>query len=157
MVIISPVVVNDLERLADLEKQSFSSDQLSHRQLRYHLKKKDGLLVKLECDGVMVGYMLMLKNKKTNSLRIYSLAIDPKARNHGYAQKLLAYAQETAMSHKINQLTLEVCEQNHAAIRLYEAAGFLPYGKKPHYYDNGCTALLLRKTFMEKTVKYDSP
>ena len=63
-----------------------------------------------------------------------NLAVDPRFRRCGVAQKLV----ETLVQHLKNQqvycLTLEVRASNSAALALYEKLGFVQVGRRPNYY-----------------------
>lgn len=152
MVQICPATVADLQMLTELENQLFPSDRISRRQFRYLLTKAHGLTVKIEQDGILVGYMVLLQRHSCKNLRIYAIGISPTAQNQGFARRLLACAKETAINNNLSHLTLEVCEHNTAAIQLYTAAGFSRYGKKTTYYEDGCTALLLRKNLLDEDI-----
>ncbi len=92
-----------------------------------------------------MGYCVLLQRKNSKKSRIYSIAVSPLARNHGIAATLLSHAEQEAKLAGCTHLTLEVCEQNHAALTLYNKAGFTAYGKKANYYQDGCNAILFYK------------
>jgi ribosomal protein S18 acetylase RimI-like enzyme len=142
---ISPATIADLPNLVDLENTLFSSDRIPPRQFRYLLTRANGIAVKIEEKGVLAGYLILLKRRNCGNLRIYSIGISPAAQHRGHARSLVEYAVETARKLQLKRVTLEVCEHNSAALRLYAAAGFYAYGRKTGYYQDGCTALLLRK------------
>jgi ribosomal protein S18 acetylase RimI-like enzyme len=145
MLAITPATPYDLQRLTELEEQLFSSDRISRRQFRYLLTRANGIVIKAESVETLQGYMVLLKRKNSRNLRIYSIGVAPHARNQGMAGRLLSYVEETARHHQRNRLILEVCMHNESAIRLYKNAGFIEYGRKINYYEDGCTALLLHK------------
>lgn len=145
MVQISPAAIADLQNLIELENTLFSSDRISRRQFRYLLTRANGIAVKIEEKGVIVGSLILLRRRNCGNLRIYSIGIDPAAQNRGHARRLVGYALETAARLHLERVTLEVCEHNTAAIQLYTSTGFYQYGRRTDYYQDGCTALLLRK------------
>lgn len=145
MAVISPATLGDLQQLIELETRIFASDRISGRQFRYMLTKANSIVVKAEHRNQMLGYMLLLKRKKCRNLRVYSIGVADSARKLGIARSLLNYAEQAAIEHHRTHLTLEVCEHNQPAIRLYSDAGFSIYGRKKNYYEDGCTALLFRK------------
>lgn len=142
---IRPATLDDLQKLVDLENELFTSDRIPRRQFRYLLTKAHGLIVKIDQDGILAGYLILLQRRNCSNLRIYSIGISPVAQRQGYARILVKFAEETAAQNNLKSVTLEVCEHNIAAIKLYMAAGFKVYGQKEDYYEDGCTALLLRK------------
>lgn len=146
MVEISPAQLSDLSALTELESQLFSSDKINRRQFRYLITRARGVTVKIATNDRLLGYMVLLTRRACSNLRIYSIGIHTEAQNRGYARKFLRYAEETAAADNCRSITLEVSEGNHSAITLYESLGYLRYGRKPEYYEDGSTALLFRKT-----------
>jgi len=145
MVQIIPATIADLEQLLDLEDELFTADRISRRQFRYLLTRANAIAAKILQDGTPVGYILLLRRRNSRNLRIYSIGISARAQRRGYGQALLRFAETAAADNGCRYLTLEVCEHNSSAIKLYTAAGFSRHGLKPGYYEDGCTALLLRK------------
>jgi ribosomal protein S18 acetylase RimI-like enzyme len=43
-------------------------------------------------------------------------------------------------------MRLEVREDNEAALRRYRAAGYAECGRKPGFYDDGATAIAMKKS-----------
>jgi ribosomal protein S18 acetylase RimI-like enzyme len=79
--------------------------------------------------GALRGLALMLLVDTHHQLQphevyIEMLGVDPVWRGLGLAQELLAYAEEVAQRHGVEQLTLYVVNDNTVAIRLYEKWGF---------------------------------
>lgn len=146
MIHIASAGVADLDSLIDLEDRLFPVDRLSSRQLRYLLTKANGFVLKAEQQRRLVGTMVLLKRKRSGKLRIYSLGVAQEARKQGIARELLRHAETTASACGCSMLTLEVCEHNQAAIKLYRMSGFSPVGRKDNYYEDGCTALQMKKT-----------
>lgn len=145
MVEILPATIADLDRLVHLENELFISDRIPRRQFRYLLTKANSIVAKIGQKEKLVGYLVLLKRSNSRRLRIYSIGISREARNRGYGQELVRFAERIAQQNGLQRLTLEVCEHNNTALQLYQKAGFSPYGIKPHYYEDGCNALLLEK------------
>ena len=154
MIVISPATSSDVQFLIQLEEQLFISDRISRRQFLYLINKGNSIVVKAEMDGSFVGYMVLLKRSNSKRLRLYSLAVARQARKQGVAALLLQFAEQAAVVHHCNKLTLEVSWQNDSAIALYRSAGFSQYGIKENYYEDGCTALLFHKKLssLEKNI-----
>ncbi|MBU1233617.1 MAG: GNAT family N-acetyltransferase [Proteobacteria bacterium] len=147
---IAPADLGDIPQLTALEEQSFSCDRISRRQFRYLMTKANSIVVKAEHNGMLTGYMVLLRRKTSRKLRIYSIGVTPSARNQGIARTMITYAEEMATKNNCCKLTLEVCEHNSAAVQLYKNTGFHQYGLKKNYYEDGCTALLLQKNLVPK-------
>ena len=72
------------------------------------------------------------------------LAIHPDYRRQGLGQLLLLYLLKDAIARKLEWATLEVNENNLAAVRLYQKYGFEIAGKRKNYYQPaGDDALVL--------------
>ena len=77
-----------------------------------------------------------------DELHILNVAVHPDYRGHGVGKKLISHLKKTAQEMSARAVTLEVRESNQAAIRLYEKAGFLSAGIRPHYYTDKENALI---------------
>ena len=148
--LISFASVHDVSQLTQLENEAFTCDRITARQFRYLITTANSLFLKAEETGKIYGYIVLLKRRTSKKIRLYSIAVAAFAQKTGIATLLLACAEETAKKSGFEQITLEVCESNIAAIQLYLLAGFNEYGKKSEYYEDGCTARLFRKILHPK-------
>ena len=142
---VEKAAISDIPKLADLEKNIFTSDIIYPRQFRYLLTKANGEIFKVEEFGDLVGYMVLLKRKKSKKLRIYSICVAPQARKKGIAGKLICHAEKYGRCQQLESLVLEVCEKNTKAIDLYKKVGFFQLKRKENYYEDGCSALQFMK------------
>ena len=101
-----------------------------------------GLFTGTELVGMVgVGREQGLKERHIAFIR--SMYVAPHARSQGAGRQLLAAALQQARSWPgVEQVTLSVTASNKAAVRLYEAAGFMEVGRMPralkmgpNYYD----------------------
>jgi len=83
------------------------------------------------------GYLHIL-----DELHILNVAVDPDHREQGVGKRLMARMLEEARALSVRAITLEVRESNQSAIRLYERAGFVLAGVRPHYYTDKENALI---------------
>ena len=79
------------------------------------------LWVLADADDTPIGFLGLAGND------ISALFLDPAARNRGAGRRLIAHAQ----SLRECELTVDVNEQNPAAIGFYEALGFVVVGRSP--------------------------
>src|SRR3989338_11026660 len=98
-VVIRPATAEDLDALDELEQRCFANDRLTRRRLSHWLKARHGILLMLEDAQGLAAYGLVWLLKGTRLARLYSLAVDPRARGNGYGQKLLK-ALETAAAER---------------------------------------------------------
>jgi putative acetyltransferase len=75
--------------------------------------------------------------------------VRPAARGRGVAQSILGRIEGEAASRGVNRLTLETGDAQHAAVRLYERAGFTRCAAFGAYRFKPATAVA-RSVFFEK-------
>ncbi|HEY5717817.1 MAG TPA: GNAT family N-acetyltransferase/peptidase C39 family protein, partial [Motiliproteus sp.] len=138
-------VASDLEALLALENRCFVTDKLSRRSLRHFLRGLHSCCFVAEHQGLITGYILLLFRRGSSLARIYSLAVDPDFRGQGIASRLMRAAECSAAEQHCMFIRLEVREENHAAIALYLADGYLLFDEEPDYYEDGAKALRLEK------------
>lgn len=139
-------VADDLETLLAIENASFSADKLSRRSLRRWIQAEHGILLIAEQNSRAVGYGLVWCHRGTRLARLYSLAVLPECRGHGFAAQLLEQLEKHAAGRGRLFMRLEVASTNHSAIALYERAGYRVFGEYEDYYDDHADALRMQKT-----------
>jgi [ribosomal protein S18]-alanine N-acetyltransferase len=137
---------SDLDALERLEHAVFPGDHLSRRSLRSFIASRNHLLVATD-EKSLVGYALVTWRRGWRTARLYSIAVDPRAAGRGVGRALLAAAQTRAAEQGCKALRLEVREDNHRAIALYDRLGYRRFGRYEDYYDDGAAALRLEKLF----------
>lgn len=121
---------DDVDELVAIELKSFKHGAWDKAQFLQIMRLGKG---KFWVTGKpIVGYIYV-----TPHGRILSLAAMGKC---GFGSKLLSHAEKI-----FKKLHLEVCESNKRAIRFYEDRGYVQYGYRKKYYDNGEAALLFKK------------
>lgn len=92
---------------------------------------------------------LLLCSHVADEMEILTIGVLPEHRQKGKAFALLKEMFQYAKENKVAHLFLEVAENNPAAIRLYEKAGFTLMGKRKGYYQKGTVdALTYQKTIL---------
>jgi len=76
---------------------------------------------------------------------VLTLAVDPAARRRGLGRALVQEAVNLARAGGAEAFFLEVAEDNHAAISLYQALRFTWQGRRPKYYQGVTDALIMRR------------
>lgn len=148
---------SDIDQLADLEKSVFSTDRISRRSFRTLIARPTAETLVAEEDGVVLGYSMILFRAGTGLARLYSLATTPGHAGRGIGRKLLEAAEEAALAHDRLFLRLEVREDNEAAIRLYDSAGYRRIGRIADYYQDGMAALRLEKPLRDHAHPVSTP
>lgn len=126
--------VEDIPQLINIELHSFKHGNWGRSQFWRLIQHGKGKFWVSEfiCSKRISGYIYV-----TPKGRILSVAAMGKC---GFGTNLLRHAEK-----HFSQLHLEVCVSNKKAIRLYEYLGYIQYGHKTKYYENGEDALLFRK------------
>jgi ribosomal protein S18 acetylase RimI-like enzyme len=142
--------LEDVEVLLELE-QLFPGDRIKKSSFRHFLTRAKADVWVAEENGQVLGDAVVLYRQGSGSARLYSVVVSPKARGKGVGAKLLAHCEKAAMKRCCTALHLEVREDNDAAIGLYRTRGYDLIGRKNNYYEDGGTALRMRKN-LNKTL-----
>ena len=137
--------LSDLNALIALEDRCFEIDRFNRRQFRYMITRAQARLLVDERRGQLIGYALVLFRRGTSLARLYSIAVEPRARGKGAGRDLLEAAEKAAIDADCAYLRLEVRRDNAESIRLYRNAGFRKLGELGDYYEDGMEALRFEK------------
>jgi len=143
--VIRPADEADLDTIYALECASFLTDRLSRRSLRRFVKASHRPTLVARSSGRLIGYVLISLNARSQSARIYSLAVEAGHGRRGVGRELLHAAERYARAHGRKSLRLEVRYDNAPAIALYRKLGYRDFGDYPGYYADGATALRFEK------------
>lgn len=132
--VLQPMQVADLERVIEIEEESFGSPwsvdsfkkELTKNQYAHYLVLKKGP----EIIGYIGVWIFVIEG------HITTLAIDPAYRRQGLAKYLLDWIVSSLVESEVKKVTLEVRVSNQAARRLYQDYGFEELGIKEDYYQN---------------------
>ena len=126
---------NDFERIIDLENTCFTSELVYTRRQLLHLLTKANSAVLVEITNKIVrGFIIILYRKGTRVAGIETINVDPSFRKQGVGLRLLNAAEEDIRKKGMHKIRLEVSTTNHAAIMLYENAGFEKIALLKNYY-----------------------
>ena len=148
-ILIRIATLSDLDSISEIEKLCFAVDQFTKRQFRYLITKAKASFVVIESSQCIAGYSVLLTPNNLNSARIYSIAVHPRAKGKGFGRNLVQHHIAMARNSGFKQVSLEVRDDNHAAIQLYESLGFLQTAIKKDYYEDGMRARVYRINFQE--------
>jgi ribosomal-protein-alanine N-acetyltransferase len=95
--------------------------------------------------GKLIGFIM--SRLAAGEAEILSVAIARAWRGRGLSRQLLDLHLRRLAGLGIRAVYLEVGENNAPACRLYRRAGFRQVGRRHGYYDDGATALVLRRDF----------
>jgi [ribosomal protein S18]-alanine N-acetyltransferase len=97
-------------------------------------EKKSGKLAGYMAGDVIVDYV-----------HILNIAVAAEFRKMGLATGFMAKAETETLKRGLGALTLEVRENNEAAVNLYKKLGYVVKGRRIKYYENTYDGLLMWK------------
>ena len=133
----------DLPNVIAIERRAFPTPW-SLAMFVLELSKPGGICLAALRDGRLVGYLVC--SRYDTVWHLMNVAVEPRLQRQGIASALIERLFELADAPS-EQYTLEVRTSNEAAIKLYEALGFRPAGRRRGYYhDNREDALIMWRT-----------
>ncbi len=147
--------VSDLSALWALETKTFSADRLSERSLRRHLQSNTAKVLVAVGGESCFGYALLLFRGDSSSARLYSLAVDRKARGRGVGRALLAACEKSARDRGCTHMRLEVRADNKKARALYISEGYGARLVVSDYYQDGMAAVKFEKPLRSRRAPMD--
>ena len=142
--------MQDLDDLTRLEQAAFAADGFHRQQLRYLLTRANASIYVADEAGSVQGSAIMLWRKRTKVGRLYSIATAPSARGKGVGHLLLQTCEQAAVQQSCREVSLEVRITNLSAITFYERHGYRAIEQIPNFYEDGTTALRMRKPLLHR-------
>ena len=146
-IVIRPMEINDLEKVLEIEKQSFSvpwTQDLFISELTRNKYARYFVLVK---DNDVVGYLGLWQ--KGSSFHITNIAISEKLRRRGYGEKFLKFIEKITVIYRIKKISLEVRRSNYIAQDMYRKYGYKVIRILRNYYqEEKEDALVMEKKFI---------
>ena len=102
-------------------------------------------LKKSGCEIIFSQNSFAVWRVTVDEAEIISIGVAPNARRTGTATALMQIVEHDAKQNGAKTIFLEVDEANYPAIALYSKCGFTNIGVRPHYYDNGNNAIMMKK------------
>ncbi len=144
---IQPMTETTVSQVAALEAACFSTPW-SEASIRSELGNPYAIwLVAME-GQTLCGYLGVQYGPDGGD--ILTVAASPEYRGKGVARQLLEVMIRQLKQKGLQWLTLEVRPSNAPALRLYEALGFRPVGRRKRYYQNPTEDALLMTRFFEE-------
>lgn len=127
----------------EIHEQSFGDEKMSDKMLMEELLNPSRRYFVGVEDKEVVGYIGAWNTKTDYS--IISIAIKSEYRGRGFAKQLIERVFEDAKWNDVYSISLEVNEENHAAISLYRSMGFIITNTRKNYYKGGKSAHIMWK------------
>jgi [ribosomal protein S18]-alanine N-acetyltransferase len=147
--VIRPAETDDGPEIAALERAAFGSDAWSDALVSEGLAGQiPGALYLVATTSVepletLVGYAAASLFADVSELQ--RIAVASTSRRSGVASALLERVEQEARVRFSERLLLEVRQDNVAACAFYAARGFREIDRRPRYYADGTTAVVLAK------------
>ncbi len=144
--LIRRAVPADLPVLTRLERECLGVDAWSEALVAAGVADQVPTVTWLvsESAGSVVGYAVT--SAAGDIAELQRIAVDADARRHGHASALLAAVVEAAQRTEADRLLVEVREDNRGALAYYAAHDFVEIDRRPRYYADGTTAVVLRRS-----------
>ena len=141
-VTVRPATLDDLDVVVALEEDNLGVDAWSVNLLAEGLAGTLPTIHYLvaEADGVVVGHAVT--SLAGDIAELQRISVTPAARRTGVASALLAAS--VALAEGADRMLLEVRADNTGALGFYAANGFVEVDRRPKYYRDGATAVVLR-------------
>lgn len=134
----------DVAAIAALHAASFRRGWGDDEILRL-LLERNVVTQRITAGGKLIGFIM--SRLAAGEAEILSVAIAPGWRGRGLSRPLLDLHLRRLAGLGTRAVFLEVGEHNAPACRLYRRAGFREVGRRHGYYEDGATALVLRRDF----------
>jgi [ribosomal protein S18]-alanine N-acetyltransferase len=135
---------DDADAVAALERDALGSDAWSPHLVTEGVSGRVPTTLYLVAGGDDVtGYAAV--SIVADVAELQRIAVAATHRRAGLASGLLARVEHEALTRHADRLLLEVREDNHVACAFYAAHGFSEIDRRPRYYADGTTAVVLFK------------
>jgi ribosomal-protein-alanine N-acetyltransferase len=141
---ISEARAGDAAAIAALHSMSFRRGW-GEDEIQQLLLERNVVTQRIAAGGKLIGFIM--SRLAAGEAEILSVAIAPAWRGRGLSRQLLDLHLRRLAGLGIRAVFLEVGEHNTPACRLYRRAGFKEVARRQGYYQDGATALVLRRDF----------
>lgn len=149
---IRPAEADDGPAIAALEQEAFGSDAWSDALVAEGLTGRIPGALYLVADGEepsrVIGYAAA--SLFADVAELQRIAVAPACRRNGVASALLERVEREARLRYSERLLLEVRDDNSAALAFYARRGFTEVNRRPRYYADGTTAVILERRLSDE-------
>jgi ribosomal-protein-alanine N-acetyltransferase len=146
-VVIEPVTAHDLQNLVDLERECFTTEAYTERQMRNLLESPNAIAFLAKIDTDIAGFVISLVEDFEGARigHVVTIDIAVKHRRKGIGLTLLKAAEDALSKRKARAVYLEVRADNTSALQLYRKQGYVKTEILENYYSSGIRALRMMK------------
>ena len=141
----------DVDAIAVSEADNLGADAWSHGLVAEGVAGRLPTVHYLvaESEGLVVGHAVA--SLVADVAELQRIAVSSGSRRQGVARALLDEVVALAVQEDIGRLLLEVREDNEAALAFYTAQGFVELDRRPRYYRDGTSAVVLERPVRMET------
>lgn len=143
-VLIRPAELSDIPILAQLESENFA-DCWAQSTLEDSLNEERYIILLYEDNEPTISIGYILGWFVGDEAEIARVAVSRESRGNGVGENLVRAVLAEFQKRGVVRTFLEVRQNNAAAQRLYEKCGFEEVGRRPNYYSDGQTAIVMRR------------
>ena len=145
---IETATIKLLDQLFQIEEQCFDQEAFSKHQIAYLLTDYNTIAFVAKVNEVIAGFIIAQVEVEENTEfgHIITINVVRNFRRKGIGKSLLQEIETLLKQKGIEESRLEVREDNHTAIKLYQTLGYKTIGKLENYYGKKHGVYLL-KTF----------
>ncbi|MGE5574752.1 MAG: GNAT family N-acetyltransferase [Ignavibacteria bacterium] len=125
-----------LDQLYQIEEKCFDQEAFSKRQIAYLLTDYNTIALVAKAETNIVGFIIAQVEVEENDEfgHIVTINVAPDFRRRKVATRMICEIERILKEKSINECRLEVREDNHVAIKLYQTLGYQTVGKLEKYY-----------------------
>ena len=144
VILVRTAAAADVEAVSRLEGECLGVDAWSENLVHEGINATLPTVVYLvaEVHDEVVGHAVV--STAGDIAELQRIAVHAAHRRSGVASALLAEVVKVAGRAEADRLLLEVREDNQAALGFYAGSGFTEIDRRPRYYADGATAVVLR-------------
>jgi ribosomal-protein-alanine acetyltransferase len=144
---IETATIKLLDKLCEIEKQSFQKEAFTKQQIGYLLTAYNSITFVARVNDEIVGFAIgsIDVNRGTPNGHVLTIEALPSYRRRGIAEKLLKELETFFKEKGAVESRLEVREDNVAAMSLYLKLGYKPVAKLERYYKDAHGLYLKKK------------
>lgn len=143
--VLAPMRWWDIPEVHELERALFPVDPWTVPQFWSELagvpQTRSYLVAREPGAAPILGYAGLFQ--AGDEAQVQTIGVAPAARGRGLGRELLRALLTAAAARRAATVALEVRADNHAALALYQQAGFTPDGRRRDYYGRGSDAVLM--------------
>jgi ribosomal-protein-alanine N-acetyltransferase len=133
---IETATIKLLDQLFQIEEKCFDQEAFSKRQIAYLLTDYNSIALVAKTNSNIAGFIIVQIEVEENTEfgHIITINVAPNFRRHKIATQMLYEIEGLLKQKGIKEVRLEVREDNHAAIKLYQTLAYQTVGKLERYY-----------------------